>query len=453
MIFGMLGMVVFNLVDTIYIGMVGVDELAAIGFAFPVVMFIRSITAGMGIATASVFSRIIVSQEKRVMQKHSMYAIILAVIVVIIFVTIGELTIVPIFRLLGAADELLPLISEYMTVWYAGVVFVVVPMVGNNIIRSTGDTFTPGMIMVFASVLNIILDPIMIFGWGPFPEMGLKGAALATVISMAMGLVLSLYILIFKKKLLRISKPDLSSMFGTWKQIFYVAGPAAMGMLITPVSLALITRIISEYGSDAVAAFGIGSRLEMFILILIASLGSVLTVFSGQNWSVRNYTRIYKGTRISAVFSLSWGAVLFIISQLFAGQIASAFTQNEDVIRITSMYLMIVSFSYGFQGILMLCTSILNGINKPMVSFGLIMLRMTILYVPIALVASYMFGLKGIFWAAFMANLTAGITAYFLVRRVTGAHSEREIRVERNYLKRNKAEEHKNTEQEAVLAS
>lgn len=418
MIFGMLGSVLFNLADTYFLGQVGVNELAAMEFTFPAVMFVSSVAVGVGIGTASLFSRIIVKKELSEVQCYSMSVFILALIVIVIFIGIGLATIEPLFQLLGADEELIPLIADYMVIWYWAVFLVVIPMVGNNMIRATGNTFAPGMIMVFGNVINVLLDPIFIFGWEAIPAMGIQGAALATAISMGLTCMLSLYILIKKERMLVLVRPAFKQMISVWKQVLSIGLPAAMAILITPLSIGFITRILAEFGSDAVAAFGVVSRLEMFAFVLIYALGSVLTVFSGQNWSAEKPDRLHKGINLSAKFSLGLGFFFFVIAQLFAPQIASAFTDNESVIQITASYLTIVSFSYGFQGILMLCNSSLNGINKPMISFCLSLLRMLILYVPLAWITSKLFGLNGIFWSAFVANLVGGGAAWFWLQKL-----------------------------------
>lgn len=423
MIFGMLGSVLFNLADTYFLGQVGVNELAAMGFTFPAVMFVSSVAAGVGIGTASLFSRIIVLKELSEVQRYSVSVLILALIVIVIFIAIGLWTIDPLFRLLGAESSLITLIRDYMVIWYWAVFFVVIPMVGNNMIRATGNTFDPGMIMVFGNVINIILDPILIFGWGPFPQMGIKGAALATAISMALTCVLSIYILIRKERLLVLIRPKFIEMIHIWKQVLSVGLPAAMAILVTPVSIGLITRLLAEFGTDAVAAFGVVSRLEMFAFTLIYALGSVLTVFAGQNWSAGKPERLLKGINASALFSVSLGIFFFCFSKIFAREIVGVFTDSNGVTEIAASYLVIVSFSYGFQGILMLCTSSLDGINRPLVSFSLTMIRMLVLYVPLAWVTSAAFGLDGIFWSAFTANLAAGSAAYVWLRKIISSKS------------------------------
>lgn len=433
MILGVLGSVLFNLADTYFLGQVGVNELAAMGFTFPAVMFVSSVAGGIGIGTASLFSRVIVSKDLSEVQRYAMSIFILALIVIVIFIGIGLITIDPLFRLLGAEPELIPLISGYMVIWYWAVFFVVIPMVGNNMIRATGNTFAPGMIMVFGNVVNILLDPLLIFGLGPFPEMGIQGAALATAISMALTCILSLYILIKKEQLLVLVRPVFKEMIVVWRQVLNVGLPAAMAILITPLSIGFITRILAGFGPNAVAAFGVVSRLEMFAFTLIYALGSVLTVFAGQNWSAGKPERLRKGIRVSAIFSLVMGMIFLAISQLFAWEIAGVFTDSDSVIQIAASYLIIVSFSYGFQGILMLCTSSLDGINRPLVSFSLTLLRMLVLYVPLAWITSTAFGLKGIFWSAFTANLAAGILAWYWLQKLISRRNE-EITIQKELL-------------------
>ena len=424
MILGMLGMVIFNLTDTYFIGKIGVDELAAIGFTFPVVMLISSISMGMGIGTASLISRMIVSEKKSTVRQYAAHALALSVVVIIIFVTIGQLTINPLFTLLGASPDILPLIKDYMVIWYWGMIFVVIPMVGNNIIRATGDTFTPGMIMVFSAIVNIIIDPLLIFGIGPFPELGLKGAALATVIARGIGMIFTLYILIRRKRLLTFYVSDLVEFLRTWKNILYIAGPATISLLITPLSIGVLTRIIAEFGNEAVAAFGVIARLEMLALLIIRALGSVMMIFAGQNWGLGNKVRLFRGIKIASLFSITWGVFVFIICMFAAQVIAGIFSSNSEVIQIAAGYLVIVSFSYGFQGILMMGMSIFNGINKPFIAFSMIVIRMIGLYIPLAWFASSWLGLEGIFWAAFIANLISGAITFLVLSISCRDHSE-----------------------------
>ena len=278
---------------------------------------------------------------------------------------------------------------------------------------------TPGMLMLTSAVINIILDPLLIFGIGPFPAMGIKGAALATVIARSVGLVIILIILIKREKLLTLKLGKLKEIFATWKQVLYIAGPASLALLITPISIGLITRILSGFGKEAVAAFGVASRVEMFALMVVVALGTVMIIFIGQNMSKHKFDRIFKALKYGLAFSMIWGVLVFIVLLLFRQPIAAVFTNDPNVVKITASYFLIVGASYGFQGLVILSTASFNGLNKPYPSAFFSLLRMMVLYVPLAWIASKYFGLNGVFWSGLIANIIAGSLAYlFLYKKV-----------------------------------
>ena len=154
MIFGILGMVLFNIVDTFYVSKLGVNELAALSLTFPVVMVVTNIALGIGIGVSALVSRTIGRKDFDKVKRLTTDALALSIFIVALFSTIGILTIKPVFLLLGVGDDILPLIKDYMQIWYLGIIFVVVPMVGNNAMRATGDTLTPSIIMFCGAFLN-----------------------------------------------------------------------------------------------------------------------------------------------------------------------------------------------------------------------------------------------------------------------------------------------------------
>lgn len=424
MMMGMVSMVAFNLADTFFVGQLGTAQLAAISFTFPVVMVVGSISMGLGVGASAVISRAIGAGNQEKVVRLTTDALILAFIVVSLFAFTGLATIEPLFSAIGASNRLLPYIKSYMTIWYLGVPFVVIPMVGNNAIRATGDTKTPSLIMMTAVGVNIVMDPLLIFGIGPFPRMELAGAALATVFGRALTFILSLWILRKREKMISFKLPPFSSILESWRNILYIGVPAAGTNLITPISMAVITRLVATFGAEAVAAFGVATRVEMFALTVMMALGSVLTPFVGQNHGARKIDRIKTGVRYSQLFSLGWGVFLFGLFLVGASTIAAVFNDHPEVVSMTTRYLRIIALSYGLQGVLMLSSSALNALRKPLVSAFLALLRMVILYVPLATVGSRLFELNGIFYAGFLANVIAGAAAFFLLRKEMAALPE-----------------------------
>ncbi len=219
MVFGILAMVAFNLVDTFFIGQLGANQLAAISFTFPVVFIISSLTMGLGIGAAAVISHAIGQGNRDKVRRLTTDSLALSLLVVAFFVIVGLLTIEPIFRLLGATPQIMVLIKQYMRIWYLGTIFVVLPMVGNSAIRATGDTKTPSLIMLVAVTVNIILDPLLIFGFGPIPRLELAGAAIATVTARGITCLLSVWVLYQREKMITLVRPKLKAVLDSWKRI------------------------------------------------------------------------------------------------------------------------------------------------------------------------------------------------------------------------------------------
>ncbi|MDP3386784.1 MAG: MATE family efflux transporter [Eubacteriales bacterium] len=413
MIFGTLSMVVFNITDTYFIGQLGSEELAAVSFTFPVVLIINSIALGMGIGTSSLVSRAYGSGDKEGLIRIASDSIILSLIFVILTTILGLNIIDQIFTVLGADAKMLIYIREYMAIWFYGMPFVVIPMVGNSIIRALGDTKTPSVVMVVAATVNVILDPLLIFGIGVFPQMGIRGAALATVFSRMITFVFSLYILIAREKIIKFRFRKIKNIIDSWKSILYVAVPSALVRMIAPLSTGIVTRLLSQYGNAAVAGYGVGTRVEFFTLAFINAMSSIMVPFAGQNYGAGKIDRIREGMKVTRKMIFVYGLAILIILNLTAKFIAPIFNDSLEVQRVTILYLSIIPISYGFQGMLLNNVAILNAINKPIQAAGLSAFQMTAVYLPIALMLSGYFGITGIFGALVIAYIIGGMFMYW----------------------------------------
>ena len=416
MLVGVIGMVAFNLVDTFFVGRLGTRELAAMSFTFPVVLVVSSIARGLGIGTAALLSRAIGEGDRHRVRRLTSDALLLSLLVVSAFVIAGQLTLEPLFRLLGADGPLLAQIKRYMRIWYLGMPFVVVPMVGNNAIRATGDTRTPSLIMLCAIAVNLALDPLLIFGPWVFPRWELAGAALATVIARATTLLISLRVLIHREKMVTLQIPRLKELLVTWKNLLYLGLPAAATYMIIPLSAGVITRLVAGYGPERVAGFGVATRIEMFALTVVMALSMVQIPFIGQNMGARRYGRIRQGLRFGQIFALAWGILLFLVFLFTRRSLSGIFNKNPEVIATTSLYLMLVSVSYSALGLIELNGAAFNALHTPMPAAALSALRMLVLYVPLALLGSHLLGLRGIFAAAAVANIVTAVMSSLWIR-------------------------------------
>ena len=424
MVWGVFSILAFSLADTYFVAQLGTNELAAISFTFPVVTVLGSVAMGLGTGAGSVIARGIGEGNRQKVQRLTTDSLLLSLLIVTILACGGLATIDPLFATLGAPSDLLPLIRDYMNTWYLGMVFLVVPLIGNSAIRASGNTVVPSLIMTLAAAANILVDPLLIFGWGPFPALGLKGAALATVISRASTLVASLAFLHFRERLLLLTFPSLKAMAKSWRSLLSVGLPAAATNLISPLSVGLVTSLMARYGTDAVAGFGLASRLEALALIAPLALSASIAPFVGQNWGAQQYGRVKRALQLSFWFCLSWGGLVAVLLGTAAAEITARFDSDPGVVASATVYLTLVPISYGALGIVFTASSAFNALGKPLLALGMSLSRLLLLYVPLAYLGSRLFGISGIFGAACLSNGIVGLGAWLLHSRWSQLFSE-----------------------------
>ncbi|MDJ0594961.1 MAG: MATE family efflux transporter [Pleurocapsa sp. MO_226.B13] len=413
MVWGVFSVLAFSLADTYFVAQLGTSELAAMSFTFPVVTVLGSVAMGLATGTSSVIARVIGQGERPLVQQLTTDSLLLSLLIVSILAALGLSTINPLFATLGAEPELLPLIQEYMNIWYWGMVFLVVPMVGNSAIRAAGNTVVPSLIMTLAAAVNIFVDPLLIFGWGPLPALGLKGAALATVISRASTLIASLAFLHFHERLLLFTFPGLKAIVTSWRSLLSVGLPAAATNLISPLAVSFVTSLMARYGAEAVAGFGLASRLEAMALIAPLALSASIGPFVGQNWGAQQYGRVKRAVKVSFWFCLSWGGLIAVLLGTGATTIGAWFDSDPAVVASATIYLTLVPVSYGALGIVFTASSAFNALGKPLPALGMSLSRLLLLYVPLAYLGSQLFGISGIFGAACISNGIVGLGAWF----------------------------------------
>ncbi|MCE7612892.1 MATE family efflux transporter [Vibrio fluvialis] len=418
MIFGMVAILMFNLVDTFFISLLGTDALAAISYTFPVTFGVNCITMGIGVGLSTSIGRLLGQGDTSNAARFSTHGLLLAVTLVTIACTAGFFTIEPLFLLLGAKAELIPLIEQYMQVWYLTIPLLVIPMAGNSAIRATGDTKTPAKMMMLAGAINGCLDPLLIFGYGPFPELGIQGAAIASAFSWLGALIGSLYVLVKRDRLL--APPHFASLRHDWQQILKIGTPAALSTAMSPISGALLMMMLSSHGTAAVAAYGAAQRIESILILVLMSLTSALTPFMAQNFGAQNPTRSFSGLFLSLRFSLIFQLLVFIMMVPLSIPLAALFSQEQAVRDLLWHYLLVVPFSYGFQGVVMMLVSALNALHLPLKAFQWSFMRLFLFTLPSAWLGSTLYGIEGLFVGIALGNVLGGLSGYLyalLLRR------------------------------------
>lgn len=418
MLYALIAIMGLGLVDSYFISFLGTNELAAIGFALPITLIVTNIALGIGMAISSLNSKLIgankMDKAARLITDGFYLTTVVAFLVSIALYVFMQ----PIFILLGAQQETLPLIDEYMYTWTFAIVFMMLTQVCSSTFRSLGDTRTSAQITIVLTVTNIVLDPLLIFGLGPFPELGMQGAALATVIAVTLSCLFGLYRLAWIEKLITSVKPALSELKTNTKLLLEIAIPAVLANAIVPLAAAILTSVVSQHGTDAVAGFGVGSRIEAVSILLVYALSSTLPMFIGQNLGAGKNDRIIMALRLSFKFVLISQLVIYAVLALTAKNVAALFSDQNSVRQIIELYLYILPISYGVSGIIILINVSLNVLGKPKVALYINILRVCVIYVPLALIGSYLYDVKGIFIGLSIGNIFAFIMAYLLFQGI-----------------------------------
>ncbi|HIA93548.1 MAG TPA: MATE family efflux transporter [Gammaproteobacteria bacterium] len=418
MIIGLMVLITNSLVDAYFVSQLGSAPLAAVSYAFPVSFIVGAIAMGLGTGTASLASRLFGAghQEKvRQIATHSMLLGLIAGLCVVIF---GLLTLEEIFSLLGADEQTMPFVKDYMEIYYWGGIFLVIPMIGNAVLRAGGDAKTPSVLMASTAVINAVLDPILIFGWFGFPALGIKGAALASVLANVVFLIASLSILIFRENLIQFRKNTVAAILHSWNQILHVGLPAIASNLIVPMSSALVTALISSFGQSAVAAYGLAGRLEAFIIIIFMALGGAIAPFVGQNFGAQKFDRLKQGFVFCVAFSFIYALFCIGFFILSVDTLLGFFTTDPEVIKTAKIQLLYCPWGYGFLGLAVIANGSFNAVGKPMPAMTISIGRTLLVYVPLAYWLASSMGIRGVFIAQVLANLLAGIVGFVWYQNV-----------------------------------
>jgi putative MATE family efflux protein len=417
MLLGITTLMAQSFIDTYFLGRVGDRALAAYSFGFPILMIVTSIAIGLGAGTSSVVARAIGSDDHSRAKRLATDSMILSFLITGVVAVAGMLTINPLFRAIGAPEDMLPMIHSFMMILYSAVPFIVLGMVGTASMRATGDTRLPSKLMIGAAILNVILDPIFIFGLGPIPALGLNGAAIAGLIARGSFFLATLYFLMYRLDLVGFSKPDPVEMRKSWRDILHVGLPAAGTNAIVPIGLTLITAMIADFGPKAVAGFGVASRVESLVLVLYYALSAIIGPFVGQNLSAGKEDRIQTSLRLCAGFCIASGLFIAAGLALASGFLPTLFSDSPEVINVAKTFLWIAPISYGAYGIVMVVNAAFNGLGNPMPGVMISVTRILVLYVPLAFAGRALFGVAGIFAAYAVANILSGVLGYFWARR------------------------------------
>lgn len=416
---GMFAITLFNITDTYFVSRLGGEELAAMGFTFPIVLIVGAISSGITMGAGSLLARALGNRDFHLVKRIATDGILLAILAVVFVSSAGLLSMDKLFTFMGAEPSVLELVKDYMRIWYIGVVFILMPPVSDASMRASGDMVRPFLVMMVCAVMNLILDPLLIFGLGPFPALGIKGASLSTVIARFFGTILTLSFTHFKYKMIDFKYESFSELLNSWKNIVIIGIPNVISGLLPQVIRTLLTRLASKKtGMEAVAALAAGSRVESFTLIISLSIGMALTPIIGQNYGAKLYDRVDSIRKLIPKVAIIYTVILLIIIYPLSNSISMIFSSDIYTIELTRFYIISMFAGIGGLNIYSWISVSLNSVGLPIHSLILNILGTLLILLPALLIGSFINDYKGMIIALSTAQWLVGIVAILFGNRL-----------------------------------
>lgn len=410
-IVGVAAIMSVGVIDAYYVGKLGGRELTAISFIFPVITALSSLGVGVMVGINSVVSRALgEGDDSRALSRANLGMIIGLIAGLTIGIVLFALR-QPLFRLMQADTEILPLIDAYMAPFALGFPLMMTMMGMNGVLRGQGAAASNTAVLIVYSVANWILDPILITGAFGIGGYGIAGAAYATIGGWVLAIMAAFWLL-GRHDLPFAPSSIRNCQWGKqMRAITRVAGPAAFTNSINPAGLAILTALLASEGQAAVAGFGTGGRLQGFAVVPLLALSGSIGAIVGQNWGAQSFDRARKALVQACLWAMGYALAAAVALFLFAEWFAALFSDDPQVSNATVQYLAISVWGYAGYGVLIVVNGALNAIDRASYALALSLSRVLLVMVPFAWLARAALGTQAIYFAELAANLLGGLAA------------------------------------------
>jgi putative MATE family efflux protein len=408
---GISSMILASMIETIYIGILGAKELAAYSFMFPVIMALTSISMGVGIGASSLIARAEGEGNREQVKKLATHTAFLTLALTLVLSCSTYFFLEFFYASMGAEGEVLQLVVAYAEIWVVfGLVSFTIPMVTSTVLRALGMAKLPGYIMTITSGVQLVVSPILIFGLFGVPAQGLLGSAYGFLI-IGFIRIIAFGILVASENIL-LTREVFKGWLLSARAIMHIALPSMLSSLIGPISIGITIALLAAHGDVIVAAFGVVSRIEMLVTMILGALASSVAPFVGQNWGAKQDDRVHEGLSIAYRFCLFWGVLCFIVLGLFGDNLVGLINDDEQLVEASEWFMIIVPISFGLMGVGQVAASVFIALGKPMPPTVLSILRTVVVYIPMAIIFDSYWGYIGIFISLMVANVLFGVAAY-----------------------------------------
>ncbi len=402
----------FNLVDLFFIGKLGPTALAALSVAGVILAMIIMVALGISTGATALIAHYTGQRKYQKADNVLIQAIILSVVCSLLMLAVGLFWVKPILQLIGATSEVVPYSAQYLKIAFSFSLFIFLFFALSQSLRGSGDAITPLKALILANILNIILDPLLIFGIGFFPRLEVAGSALATVISRAIGLLFLFKHFSFGYSSLHFSRSSLFVNFPVLIRIVKIGFFSSLEVLIRQISLLILIKIISLFGTAALAAYGVVLRLRLFIIMFGISTGVAASILIGQNMGANRPERARKSGWQAVKYYQMLVIPIALIFFIFSSQIITIFTKDKEVISQATIFLKFISISLPFLTPALVLGKGITGAGDTVGPATMTAVFQLIWRIPVAYILANIFALKviGVYLAISTSDFLQGIT-------------------------------------------
>ncbi|MCA9374376.1 MATE family efflux transporter [Candidatus Peregrinibacteria bacterium] len=402
----------YQLVDTFWVGRLGAEAVAAVSLSFPFLFLLISLAGGLAIAGTIMVSQYKGKGDIEQVDYISAQTLMMMFIVGIIVSIIGYFLSAPLMHFMGAEGDVLPAATSYLQISFVGLVFMFGFFIYQSLMRGVGDVKTPLFIVFGTVLLNLVLDPLFILGWGPIPAYGVTGAALATIGTQGLATIIGIALLMSGKQGIHLKASNMKPDFSLMKKMFFLGFPASISQSTRALGMMLMTFLVASFGTVVVASYGIGGRILSFIIIPAVGLAMATSTLVGQNIGAGKIDRAAKISKTSSLISFALLSAVGVLVFLFAEPLTAAFIPDDtEVIQSGSQFVKIMALTFGFIGIQQTINGTLMGSGNTKMSMILSLITLFIVQFPFAYILSKhtTLGFEGIYWAFPITNIIMAI--------------------------------------------
>ncbi|MDY6045138.1 MAG: MATE family efflux transporter [Peptoniphilus sp.] len=411
----MLVQALYNIVDSIWVSRIGEDALAAVSMAFPIQMLINAFSVGVGVGMNALLSRYLGERDARNANLTAQHGAVLTLINALIFAVLGLTVASKLIGMQTSDPAILADGTRYLSICFIFSIGLCGQIYMERLLQSTGLAIYSMYTQVFGAVLNIILDPILIFGLGPFPRMDVSGAAVATVASQIMALIFGLILNLKKNKELDLFQDGFHINESIVRGIFAVGIPSIIMMSVNSFSIFVINTMLAAFGSVAVVALGIYFKVQSFVFMPVFGLNNGLIPIIAYNYGARHQDRIYEVIKLAYKVAIIFMAIGFLAFQIFAKQIIGFFDPSPELLSVGMVSLRIISISFVFAAVNLISSAVFQSFGNGTLSMVVNLVRQLIFIIPLVYIFSKMGNLSLVWFSYPIAEvLTVFIAVYFM---------------------------------------